>query len=225
MPKRNSQITGVILDEPYSNGLLVKALQSGQARISFDSDYTRKIRTKALNPKVGQKALEMLLLYDKAYLGTPFDNMDLEPLVRLGLVEYAPHTWDSLAIEEDHAKSIKALLLADLRRKGFKITSKQFDDILGEANDIHIGTIAVLAERLLPQLEHMLGVTDTTSDKYSVGEILGLSKQLQAAQKRELTDIKLVEQIQYSYNHMRNLIEASAQLNAPILTNIPECQR
>jgi hypothetical protein len=60
--------------------------------------------------------------------------VNLEPLVGLGLVEYMPHTWDRLAVDEDHAKSIKALLLADLRRKNVRITSQQFDDLLHDTS-------------------------------------------------------------------------------------------
>lgn len=156
MSRHKVPTTGIILDEPYSNGLLTKALKSDHAKILFDTPYTRQVLAKAHNPMVGQKALEMLLLYDKAYISNWFDNVDLEPLVKLGLLEQAPKTSISRRLDEEHARSIKALLLADLRRGRVKITSKQFDDLLHEANDLSLGNTVALAEKIWPGIARMM---------------------------------------------------------------------
>lgn len=54
MVKQTTQPTGLILDEPYSNGLVAKAVQSGLGEITSESDYTRGILAKARNPKGGR---------------------------------------------------------------------------------------------------------------------------------------------------------------------------
>jgi hypothetical protein len=224
MPKQNSPTTGIILDQPYSNGLLAKAVQSGHAKILFDSGYTRDILAKARNPMVGQKALEMLLLYDKAYISDWFDNVDLEPLIKEGLLEQAPNTSISRRLDPEHALSIKALLLADLRRRKVRITPNQFDGLLPEANDMSLGSTVALAERIWPEVARMLGINPDEGEKAvdipSLSERLGFSKELQIAQKRTPEEIELAEQIRRSYYHMSNLMYASDQLNASVLTNI-----
>lgn len=165
----------------------------------------------------------MLLLYNKAYIGTSFDNVNLEPLMKLGLIEMAPHNWNSMGVDEEHAKSIKGLLLADLRRKKIQITSTQFDTLLGESNDLRLGTIVALAEQLQPHLERLFGITTSetnANDKQSISEAFGFSQQIQKIKEKDPQEIKVAEEIQSSYMHMRNLMEASYELNAPILTNI-----
>lgn len=225
MPKQNSPTTGIILDQPYSNGLLAKAVVSGYAKILFDSGYTRDILAKARNPIVGQKALEMLLLYDKAYISNWFDNVDLEPLIREGLLEQAPNTSISSQLDPEHAQSIKALLLADLRRRKVRITPNQFDGLLPEANDMSLGSTVALAERIWPEVARTLGINPAKGEKAvddvpSLSELLGFSKELQIAQRRTPEEIELAEQIRRSYYHMSNLMYASDQLNASVLTNI-----
>ena len=148
MTRHKVPTTGIILDEPYSNGLLRKALNSDYAKILFDSPYTRQVLAKAYNPNVGQKALEMLLLYDKAYISNWFDNVDLEPLVKLGLLEQTPITSISKQLEVQHAQSIKALLLADLRRRKVHITPKQFDNLLPEADDLSLGDVVLYGKNM-----------------------------------------------------------------------------
>ncbi|HEU5375824.1 MAG TPA: hypothetical protein VFV38_10325 [Ktedonobacteraceae bacterium] len=191
--------------------------------MTTDTKYKQMISSKARNPRVSQIALEMLLLYGKAYISTPFDNLDLEPLMKLGLVEEAPHNWNSLAVDEEHAKSIKALLLADLHRHKVQITSLQFDELIGESNDLRLGTIVALAEQLQPRLEQLFGITsieNSTADKRTASDLFGFGEQLQKAKAKTPQEIELASQLHSTYHHMRNLMEASSQLQAPILTSI-----
>lgn len=222
MVKQTTQPTGLILDEPYSNGLVAKAVQSGLGEITSESDYTRGILAKARNPKVVQIALEMLLVYDKVYCAPWFDNVDYNPLMKLGLVEPAPTPWLSLNVDVDFARSIKALLLAHMRKKGLKITAIQFDELLPEINDMTMGAIVELAKQLQPAIEKIMRVThDNTNDsEESFSPYAMFSEQIKAARKRTPAEIALARGLQGSHQHMKNLIEASRQLNVPTLTNI-----
>jgi hypothetical protein len=146
---KQSTPSGIIFDQPYTNGLLVKSLEAGYAKVTFQSDYVTGILQKARNPTVGIKALEMLLLYDKVYTVDWFDNIDSEQLHRLGILEIVNSQWQKKTIDEEYAKSIKGLLLTDLQRKGVKISSTQFDELLPDVNSLYFGKIAVLAQSMI----------------------------------------------------------------------------
>ncbi len=222
MRKQKQALPGIILDEPYTNGLLAKALESGYAKITFPSDYTTGILNKARNPRVGQKALEMLLLYDKVYTVSWFDNTEFDQLSQLGLLEIVPSTWNQVTVEEEHARSIKGLLLADLERKGFNLTPDQFDILLPDVNAMYLGNVILLAERLQPSLEKIFGSSQSRKRKQddSPSLVEMFKDQVEVAQRRTKSDFELGRKIQYSYGHIRNLLEASAQLNVPIFSNI-----
>lgn len=220
--KQHAVPSGIILDEPYTNGLLAKALEAGHARITFQSDYTTSILKRAWNPAVGQKALEMLLLYDKAYVASWFDNTDAEPLIELGLLEFVESRWNKATIDEDYARSIKALLLADLRRKGVRLTLEQFDDLLPDVNAMYVGNIMILAERLGPSIERIFGSSQHSSRKQGnefslVGEF---RDQVEVARRRTPEEFELAQKIQASHRHLRDLLDASAALNVPIFSSI-----
>jgi hypothetical protein len=220
--KQSATPSGIILDEPYTNGLLVKACEGGYAKITFQSDYIDNVRIKARNPEVGQKALEMILLYDKAYVTSWFDNTDTEQLIKLGLLEIIETKWNKRTIEEDYAQSIKGLILADLDRKGVELSLERFDNLLPDVNSIYVGNIMTMAERLMPSIEKIFGSSqgnvESQRPPFPLPEKYRHSVDI--SQKRTPEDFQLAQQIQRSHSHLRNLLTASSDMVVPIFSNI-----
>lgn len=224
MKKSRKPKSGIVLDEPYLNGLLVKAIESGYAKITFPSDYTKKILGRAKNPRVGQKALEMLLLYDKIITPTWFDNNEYEQLIELDLLEIVGSQWTQIAIDESYASSIKSLLLIDLRRRGANITPERFDEILPDVNDLYFGKVVDLAEQLTPTLEGIFRTSreanETQTDTPSLLDMF--REQVDTYKKHNSSDFDLSEHIRNSHFHIRNLLNTSTRYNVPIFSNITE---
>ena len=213
--------SGIILDEPYTNGLLVKALETGYARITFPSDYTSNVLRKARNPVVGQRALEMLLLYDKAYVTSWFDNTDVEQLTELGLLGFVNSEWIERTVDEDYARSIAALLLADLHRKGTRLTQDKFDELLPYVNAMYTGNITILAEQLMPSIRRMFGSPSESSKRDNEPSLTEMFREeVEIARKHSPADFETAQKIQDSHHHLRNLLEASAHLNMPVFSNL-----
>ena len=81
--------TGIYLDEPFTNALIVRGYNEGliPSYMGGDSDYERSFLSRFANPRYSATALNNLVLYDKVYLNEYFDNFVLDDLIEEGVLE------------------------------------------------------------------------------------------------------------------------------------------
>jgi len=79
--------SGVYLDEPYANALIVMAFNEGYVRAYSDgkSDYERGFIARFSDPNKARVALHYLVLREQVLIHPYFDNFDVGPLINDGV--------------------------------------------------------------------------------------------------------------------------------------------
>lgn len=220
MLRKQQKPAGIILDEPFASGLLVKALEGGHATVRRDGPYTRSVLANGRHTGRGQKALEMLLLFDTAYLVNEFDDVNVDTLKRMGLWKTVPFTSEAKRFDINDAKGIKALLVADMRQRGVAITSKQFDELLPEVSDIREGEYVMFAEEATKAAHDLPEAFQQVVDEYWEELRTEFAREREVARRRTPAERQLANEIVKSDRRICNLMNASAATGLPVLSSI-----
>jgi len=159
--------SGVYLDEPYANALIVMAFNEGYVRAYSDgkSDYEKNFIARFSDSKKTQAALQYLVLRQQVLIHPYFDNFDVKPLVDDGVFsvpDLGPafdtgRHWDWDGIEDN---GITYPTLSILTSEGFPTTAEKLqqsiedgllDDYLERIDQYYQAEAAILVSGETPQ--------------------------------------------------------------------------
>jgi hypothetical protein len=212
MKRQERKPNGIYLDEPFTNALIVLGYNEGVIRsyTGGKSSYEKNFLSNFAKPALAKTALRNLVLYDKVYLCSKFDNFVVEDLQKEGVVdvprlgfyyEFDPKFTEKYVVQ----KGLLYPALAYLKTAGKTVGAQRFLEILRNAQ-------LADPQDLLMQMHDLealkaLGTHSSASDK----QLEKIKQHLSTA--RPIFDA-LVE--------VQRLMDASSRLGVPALWNCPE---